>query len=198
MDQTGNTIRLYTYQTDVVVNVIKKDGVCFSKEDYVRKKYAESAGIFTTAYAWFVKEAEKIAPKPEGAEYPYWAFRDLYNVDQSGAGNMMALDVPLDEVVLFDMYDWNKIICMKYIGENAEDEKAFHQSLAECGLKETDVMLTGFYPDWKQKIIKSWSRLFRNDAQIKAGNTECVGSVQAGLWRIEEEWIAADYIRKML
>lgn len=189
MGETGHTIRLYTYQADAVVEAIKKEGVCFSKEAYVRKKYMESARIFTTAYSWFVKEAERIVPKPEGAEYPYWAFKDLYSVDQSGGGNVMTLEVPLDEVVLFDLYDWNKIICMKYIGEDQQDEEEFHQQLAQCGLKETDVMLTNFYPEWKQKILESWSRLFRSDTQIKQGNLENVRSVQAGLWRIREEWI---------
>lgn len=189
MGETGHTIRLYTYQADAVVEAIKKAGVCFSKEEYVRKKYMESARIFTTAYSWFVKEAEKIVPKPEGAEYPYWAFRDLYSVDQSGGGNVMELEVPLNEVVLFDLYDWNKIICMKYIGEDPQDEEEFHQQLVQCGLKETDVMLTNFYPEWKQKILTSWSRLFRSDAQIKQGNLENVRSVQAGLWQIREEWI---------
>ncbi len=189
MGETSHTIRLYTYQADAVVEAIKKEGVCFSKEAYVRKKYMESARIFTTAYSWFVKEAERIVPKPEGAEYPYWAFKDLYSVDQSGGGNVMTLEVPLDEVVLFDLYDWNKIICMKYIGEDQQDEEEFHQQLAQCGLKETDVMLTNFYPEWKQKILESWSRLFLSDTQIKQGNLENVRSVQAGLWRIREEWI---------
>lgn len=192
MEKTGHRIRLYTYQTDVVMEAIRRDGVCFSKEAYVRKKYEESAGIFTTAYSWFVKEAEKIVLKPEGAEYPYWAFKDLYRVDQSGTGNMMALDIPLDEVVLFDLYDWNQIICMRYLGENEEDEKEFRQMLAACGLKETDIMLTNFYPDWKQKILQSWSRLFCKDEQIRAGKLDGVGGVQAGLWRIREEWIVRD------
>ena len=38
-----NTIRLYSFQTDVVYQVLKRDGVCYSKEEYVRKKYKESA-----------------------------------------------------------------------------------------------------------------------------------------------------------
>ena len=69
-----NTIRLYSFQTDVVYQVLKRDGVCYSKEEYVRKKYKESAKVFINAYGWFVKEAQHIVPKPEGAEYPYWAF----------------------------------------------------------------------------------------------------------------------------
>lgn len=189
MGETGHTIRLYTYQTDSVLDAIHKDGVCFSRKAYVQKKYKESAGIFTTAYSWFVKEAEKIVPKPEGAEYPYWAFKELYSMDQSGKGNVMALEVPIDEVILFDLYDWNKIICMKYIGENPEEEESFHQLLSQCGLKETDVMLTNFHPEWKRKILESWSRLFRYDARIKKGDTKKVGGVQAGLWQIKKEWI---------
>lgn len=84
-----NTIRLYSFQTDVVYQVLKRDGVCYSKEEYVRKKYKESAKVFINAYGWFVKEAQHIVPKPEGAEYPYWAFTDLYNVDQTGDGHVL-------------------------------------------------------------------------------------------------------------
>ncbi len=73
-----NTIRLYSFQTDVVYQVLKRDGVCYSKEEYVRKKYKESAKVFINAYGWFVKEAQHIVPKPEGAEYPYWAFTDIF------------------------------------------------------------------------------------------------------------------------
>ena len=90
-----NTIRLYSFQTDVVYQVLKRDGVCYSKEEYVRKKYKESAKVFINAYGWFVKEAQHIVPKPEGAEYPYWAFTDLYNVDQTGDGHVLTLDVPI-------------------------------------------------------------------------------------------------------
>ena len=87
-----NTIRLYSFQTDVVYQVLKRDGVCYSKEEYVRKKYKESAKVFINAYGWFVKEAQHIVPKPEGAEYPYWAFTDLYNVDQTGDGGKTGCD----------------------------------------------------------------------------------------------------------
>lgn len=90
-----NTIRLYSFQTDVVYQVLKRDGVCYSKEEYVRKKYKESAKVFINAYGWFVKEAQHIVPKPEGAEYPYWAFTDLYNVDQTGDGHVLTLDLSL-------------------------------------------------------------------------------------------------------
>ena len=136
-----NTIRLYSFQTDVVYQVLKRDGVCYSKEEYVRKKYKESAKVFINAYGWFVKEAQHIVPKPEGAEYPYWAFTDLYNVDQTGDGHVLTLDVPIGEAILFDMFDWTKIMQMHYIGENESEESAFSEELKNMGMSEFQLSL---------------------------------------------------------
>ena len=63
-----NTIRLYSFQTDVVYQVLKRDGVCYSKEEYVRKNIRSLRRYLINAYGWFVKEAQHIVPKPEGAE----------------------------------------------------------------------------------------------------------------------------------
>ena len=59
MGEKCNTITLYASQADPVIEAIERNGVCYSKEAYVRKKYQESAKIFTTAYSWFVREMEK-------------------------------------------------------------------------------------------------------------------------------------------
>ena len=189
MADRRNTIRLYSFQTDVVYQVLKRDGICFSKEEYVRRKYQESAEVFVNAYSWFVKEAEKVIPKPEGAEYPYWAFTDLYNVDQTGEGHVLVLDVPIGEAVLFDMFDWTKIMQMHYIGENEPEEAAFSEELKNLGLTEFQVMTSNFYPEQKAKIQESWKRLFRHQKAIECGDTSEVHSVQAGFWRIKDEWI---------
>ena len=189
MGNQRDTIRLYTLQADPVVEAIRRDGACFSREEYVRRKYEESAPIFLTAYRWFAQEAQRFVPKPSEAQLPYWAFQDLYSMEQSG-GHVLALDVPREEAVFFDLYDWNKIICLRYLGETEKEEKAFHQMLTQCGTNENQVMLTGFYPQWKQEILKSWGRLFCHHERIKAGDCTGVGSVQAGLWQIKAEWVA--------
>ena len=192
MGEKCNTITLYASQADPVIEAIERNGVCYSKEAYVRKKYQESAKIFTTAYSWFAREMEKYVKKPDGAEYPYWAFREAYNVDQSMGGNFLTLEVPLDEVLLFDMYDWNKILCLKYLGEDEADELAFQAYLKQRGVREMDAVLTGFYPELKQKIMGSWPRLFRHHEQIRAGEESGAKSVQAALWQIKKEWIVTE------
>lgn len=186
MDKGNNKIKLYTSQSDIVLQIIEKDGVCYSKKEFVSKKYSESSNIFITAYSWFVKEAEKIVKKPEKAEYPYWAFKDLYNVDDSAGGNILTLKVPLEEAIFFDLFDWNKIICMKYIGVCEEDEKEFKENIKKLGLKETNIMLTNFYPELKMQIMESWKFLFRHHKNIKIVNIDKIGKVQVGLWQIKQ------------
>nr|WP_317448364.1 DUF3841 domain-containing protein [uncultured Sellimonas sp.] len=189
MDYRHQTITLFSSQADPVLHAIEKDGVCYSKAAYVRRKYGESSPIFLTAYDWYVRHAEALVPKPEHAEFPYWAFTDTYNVDTSAGGNILTLEVPIEEVVFFQVKDWNKILCLTLIGESEAEEDEFRQELSARGLHTTDIMLTSFYPEWKQKILNSWNRLFRFHEEMLQAGPEQIHDMQAGLWRIKKEWI---------
>lgn len=193
MDHKDHTITLYCAQTALVLDALQRDGICYSKAEYVEKKYDESSAIFLTAYQWFAKNAAKLVPPPEGAELPYWAFGSPYSVDASGGGKFLTLQVPADEVILFDLYDWNRILCMKLLPEDDAEERAFRTELRQRGLTEEQVMLTGFYPELKEQIIASWQRLFRHHDALRAGNADGVGGLQAALWRLKREWITAGF-----
>lgn len=189
MGNENHQMMLYSAQDAVVVKILEQDGVCFSKRSYVVQKYGESAPVFVAAYDWFVKEAQRYAPKPEGAEYPYWAFTDLYSFEPSADAPPLKLKVPVEEAVFFDMYDWNKVMRLQYMGETETDERKFKQMLADYGIRrESDIILTNFYPDLKCRVQDSWRRLFRHHENIKAGDTAGVQSVQAGLWQLKKEW----------
>lgn len=186
MGKTDHKVILYTAQTDLVAGILERDGVCYSKREYVAKKYQESAIGFLTAYDWFVKESQKYLPCPPKGEFPYWAFMDLYSADQSGNG-ILKLEVPANEAIYFDMYDWLKVLSLRYIGETPEQEEAFRRKLADHGIKrEMDAVTTNFYSDLKQEIQNSWKRLFRYHEQIKAGEPCGAKSVQAALWCLKK------------
>lgn len=189
MDPINRTVTLYTAQTEPVLAALERDGVCFSRAEYVRRKYGESAPVFLTAYTWFVEAAERLVPRPEGAELPYWAFRELYSVEPPAGGRVLTLRVPAEQAVFFDLYDWNKVLRLRYLEESEEDGRAFRRELALRGLREEDVMLTDFYPELRQQIRDSWSRLLRHHEALAAGDTAGVGGVQAGLWQLRAEWI---------
>lgn len=185
----GGTIRLYAMQAPAVLETLERDGVCFSRSEYIRDKYKESAPIFLTAYTWLARNIQGLVPRPEAAELPYWAFADVYSLDKEGEGSVLVMDVPRDEAVFFDMYDWNKVLQLKYLAQSPQDEGRFRQEMRDEGLTENKIMLTGFYPQWKSRVYDSWKGLLRHHEAIKNGDTSGVASVQAALWQIKKEWI---------
>ena len=181
-------IILYTAQADPVLKAIERDGTCFSKEEFVRKKYEDCSNIFLTAYKWYAKEAKKVVPLPEGAQLPYWAFEKEYNMFVADGLTVMKLEVPVNQVVLFDMDVWTKILRLEYVG-NEQEKKAFAKELKKYNVSAIDAVLGNFYPVLKRKIMESWKVLFENDEKLKEGNPDGIRNVQAGLWQIKKEWI---------
>lgn len=191
MDCKHQTLTLYTAQAAPVREALARDGVCFSRAAYVREKYGESAPGFLTAYRWFAGRAAEIVPRPREAEFPYWAFRDLYSTESSGDSRILTLRVPAGQAVLFDLYDWNKILRLQYLGEDEARERGFRRELALRGLTEYQVMLTDFYPQWKARILASWERLFRHHRALCRGDLSGVGGVEAALWKLDAAWLDA-------
>ena len=178
-------------QTDTVWNKLQTEGIVFCKREYIEKKYVESARVFLTVYNWFVEEAQKIVERPKGAEYPYWSQANLVNLDTSGYGHVFEVDVPSEQAIFFDYRDWTKILQFKYLGGSEQGQSAFEEELKSIGADEVKVMTTNFYPLQKQKILKSWKRLFRHHQAIIEGTSE-IKNVSAALWCIKKEWITRE------
>ena len=180
---------LYSDQTATVRAVIERDGVCFSKREYVQKKYQESAPVFLHNYDWFVRRAKELVPLPSGAEYPYWAFADLYKIECDRKLEALKLEVPADQAVFFDAEDWTKIMSYSYLSRDPSEETEFREELKLRGLNTFTVISSPFYPELKARLVGSWDRLFEHHERILAGDLSGVGSVQAALWCIRREWI---------
>lgn len=189
--QSRNTVTLYAAQAEPVWQAIQRDGAAYSKAEYVEKKYGESAPVFLTAYRWFIQQLPRYVPKPEGADFPYWAYADLYMMETGAYPHILTLEVPREEAVFFDMNDWNKVLQMNYLGETEADARQFQRELRERGIRAADVMLSRFYPDLQQQIMDSWQRLFRHHEAARRGERP-VPDLQAGLWCIKKEWITHD------
>lgn len=176
-------ITLWTSQNKIVFDTITEKGVYHVKKDYIYKKYGEVAGIFLEAYNWFVHKAEKIVPKPEGAEFPIWLFTDLKYIDHYENCYILEIVVEKEKAILLDPQKWNRILNLSYVPKDIKDAKEYVSLLEKQGIHdETDIYLKNYYPYLKGKVKKSWDRLFNNDVIS-------LQSQQAALWEIRKEWI---------
>lgn len=190
MDNRSDKIVLYSLQTNIVKDIIKKDGICFSKKEYVIKKYEESSAIFVTIYNSLVQSAINYLDKPKGAEYPYFAFKDLYNIEYTSENLPLKLEVPLSEVLLFDVADYNKLLTFDYLSNDDNDYNLFYKEIDSQGLSTYKIMTSNFYPIYKSKIINSWKHIFDKNDELKKGNYNIAKQgVQAFLWCIKKEWV---------
>ena len=80
---SGDSVILYAAQAEPVWQAICRDGVAYSRAEFVRKKYGESAPVFLTAYDWFTAQLPRFVPKPEGGCLPLLG---LYRSLPHGAG----------------------------------------------------------------------------------------------------------------
>ena len=186
----SDTVRLYCAQNKKLVEIIQREGVCFSKKEYIESKYGESAKVFLAAYTWLANQAPKYVPKPDGAELHYWAFADKMDIEADSENAILVMDIPAQDCLLFNLYDWNKILKLQYIGANEQEEASFREHIKNMGVKhDSHIMLTNFYPDLKKEIENSWQRLFKYHEEL-IKKERPITTVEGALWQIKKEWIS--------
>ncbi|AWI04713.1 DUF3841 domain-containing protein [Clostridium drakei] len=190
MGAKSDKIILYTSQSPIVIKTLLEQKVCYVKREYIVKKYQEVSSIFLEAYNWYINKAQNIVKRTEKAEYPFWAF---IKADYAGGypGNyMLTLEVPIEEVIFFKVEAWNKILNLKYLGVDEEDEKRHKDMLVKQNISiESDIFIKPFYSNLKAQVKKSWDNLFKYDKLIKSVGVQ-EGNFQSSLWKLEKEWIA--------
>lgn len=129
-----NTLKIWTIQPEVVWNILKSQGYFFcdpQKSDFL----IEDCG-FRDAYKWLIKEMEKrIGPRPKGIKTPIWGWylRDWKNkkpdLRESGYGKRgtplvcIALELPVNQVVLTDFNAWHSVLNRWYIDDSQTEEE---------------------------------------------------------------------------
>ncbi len=188
MSKSSKKIRLYTSQSEIVLDTIREKGIYHVKKEFIIKKYEEVANVFLEPYNWFIRKAENIVPKPEGAEYPIWLFNDLVYVEKYEGCKVLEIEVDIENVIIFDPFKWNRILNLSYIPKDEKDRIEYNESLEKQGIKnEVSIYTTNYYPHLKQKVIKSWESLFDDNIDLSKTN-------QVALWELRREWIVSDNI----
>ena len=188
MTIASDVITIHTAQRKIIKEILDTEGVYRVQGKFIDKKYGDQAWIFKTAYSFFNQYAPQYLAKPEGAESGIWTYLDKRWVGAQPECMVMTFEVPRNEVLLFDLRLWNKILNLDYIAENEADAKRFQQNLDRMGIAQSlQAFTTPFYPTVKREITNSWQRLF-DSAQ------DCPETyLEAAVWELKKDWLIDYY-----
>ena len=174
----------WTRQHKNILEDIKEYGKYIVKERYIRRKLGDITEFYLDVYKWYRHKASKIVEIPEDAKFPIWlSTEEDMKLPLAGDQVMLELLIPEEKVIKLDMVKWDYVVNYWYIPENKEDAQKHKKILEKYGIKsESNIYMNDFYPLLKEKIVKSWDRLF--DENIKFSEKEV-----ATIWEIKEEWI---------
>jgi hypothetical protein len=176
--------KVWTRQHKAVLDEIKENNIYRVKERYIRKKLDTCADIYLDVYRWLRNEAGKRMEIPDKAKYPIWlTTQEELKLPMAEGFVFFELEIPADEIMIFDMLKWDYIVNYLYLPTDDKDRKEFKEKLEKYNISvESDIYLQDFYPMLKKEMTKSWERLF--DKDIKLSDQE-VGIC----WELKEEWI---------
>ncbi|MCT4594344.1 MAG: DUF3841 domain-containing protein [Anaeromicrobium sp.] len=180
-------IQLWTRQHKEILNDLKKQGLYRVKEEYIKEKFDTISPFYLNAYKWYTQGASKIVPLPKGCHYPIWSSTTENMMLQPTEDTVVLhLEVPEEYVVITDQEKWGYVINYWYVPLDREDEKKHNKELKKYGVKDESALIMSskgnFYPLLRDKIKKSWDRLFDHNIRL-------CDLTQATLWEIKKEWI---------
>ena len=188
LSKNGKAI-LWTRQHEHSLNDLKTEGVFRIKYNYLYENYHDITTYYTKLYKWFVAEASSMVPKPEKVEYPIWCSVSPENTLPAIEGTVVyELEIDESEVIYFDGSKWDYVLNHHYVAKNPEDLKKYQEEMYIKGFKGLDLfsLVDGpkgkLYPDERDKVIKSWIRVFDIDSWD-------VFKVQGNIWEFNENHI---------
>ncbi len=180
----SKTAKVWTKQHENILHDLNENGRYIVKEEYIKKKMEEHADLYLGVYSWYTKKAEKIVTKPLDVKYPIWvSLSEESKIENSNGNVLLEIDIDENKLITIDLDKWGYVVNYMYIPKDEEDKLKHENILKSYNVDDTKAYMSPFYPHIKNKIIKSWDRLF--DDNIKLSPVK-VGTI----WEIKKEWIA--------
>lgn len=187
ISKSNNKVKLWTRQHKNVLAELEKHGVYRVKKEYIMGKMDSISDYYLNLYEWYGRNAAKLVPRPKDVTYPIWLSTSSEVMLQPTEDTViLVIEVDRKDVIYTDMNKWGYVVNYFYLPTDSEDEKRHNKELEKYGITSESSLITGnkgnFYPLLKNKIIKSWERLF--DPFDEKGTF-----TQATIWEIRKEWI---------
>lgn len=183
----NDKVKLWTRQHKNVLDELEKYGVYRVKKEYILEKMDTISNYYLNLYEWYGRNAAKIVPRPEGAIYPIWLSTSSEMMLQPTEDTIiLEIEVDRKDVIYTDVNKWGYVVNYFYLPIDPEDEEIHNKELKKFGISDESSLIMSdkgnFYPLLKNKIIKSWERLFEPFDEKSTLS-------QATIWEIKREWV---------
>ena len=176
------TITVWTRQNKKVLENLENSGRHVATAEAIHK--SEEAMTMINAYDWLQEAIPDQNSRPFDADYPIWvSLQQETTTLPSKDTVVLELEISPELITRLNVAKWGAVNNYSYIPKDHTDEKRHKAEMEAYGLSDTQAYMSRFYPQLKQQIIDSWSRVF--DDSIRLGNDFCYGLI----WEIKKEWI---------
>lgn len=177
-------ITVWTKQDRRILDVLEQQGRYIVRREYITQKMDTVSPLYLDVYNWYAGSAAAIVPKPPDVRYPVWVTLEPDSTLANDDGTVV-LELRVEEalVVRVDYLKWGYVVNYQYIPESPADEAAHGELLARYGVDNAAAYQSAHYPMLKQKIRKSWERMFLPTEA--ATDDVAVGT----LWEVRAEWM---------
>lgn len=187
IEKDNACITAWTRQDRSVWEELQTCGCYYAREDYVRAKNGAISDYYLEAYRWFTRESRKYIKVPDNISIPIWLAVTPESRLPPAAGTVsLTLQIPADHVLVVDYNKWGYRVNDWYVPLDAEDEARHNAELQRCGIGNEALLILSdkgiYYPQLRQKIIRSWERIFTPSSADPSNN---VGTV----WMLRREWV---------
>ena len=176
----NNTIIAWTRQAPEVWDELQNTGTYYVREAYIRSKNGPISDYYLELYRWYTLRCRSYLAIPEGLSYPIWlALTEEARLPPAENTFSLTLEVPSECLFIMDYDKWGYRVNHWYIPVDAEDERRYNEELKRCGIDNEALLIMtdkgNYYPMLRQKIIRSWDRLFAGPSANPDAN---VGTVR--------------------
>lgn len=186
----AETMIAWTRQVPQVWDEIQSTGGYRVKEEYVRAKNMEISDYYLKLYRWLTHGCKAHGTKvPDGADLPIWlAMTEAQRLGRAPDTISLTLEVPTDSLFLVDYDQWGYIVNHWYVPKDEADDDKHNAELKSMGIVNEAALITtekgNYFPLMKQKIIRSWDRLFEGEPDL-----ENLDKYVGVIWEIKPEWV---------
>ena len=196
-------IRLWTIQKKEVWEELNKNKVFYASKEFIDPDWLNG-------YDWMISQMKTRIGKPDyNNAYPFWAWYQYDNYNKKKPDLRRTAHLPRgsegvrieffknqSEVLLSDFHLWHFPLTYKgFIGDNEEDGIGFEKEL--CDLNLENIGFEAYPKEIKDKIVKSWSKIFDMDFDNPDYTYDCNHKmIQATFWSLSiYEVVKVDYFK---